>query len=101
MLSHRCLLAEPNKIADAALKAGRNEDMLPLTVAVLDSGGQLVVLNRKDACGTVRSEIAIGKASSSLGMGVGSRTLRDRLKERPAFQAAISAASDCLQCLRC
>ena len=94
MLSHRCLLADADKIADAALKAGRNEDMLPLTVAVLDSGGQLVVLKRKDACGTVRSEIAIGKASASLGMGVGSRTLRDRLNERPAFQAAISAASD-------
>ena len=92
MLSHRCLLADADKIADAALKAGRNEDMLPLTVAVLDSGGQLVVLKCKDACGTVRSEIAIGKAS--LGMGVGSRTLRDLLKERPAFQAAISAASD-------
>ena len=87
-------LANADKIADAALKAGRNEDMLPLTVAVLDSGGQLVVLKREDGCGTVRSEIAIGKASAALGMGVGSRTLRDRLKERPAFQAAISAASD-------
>lgn len=87
-------LKDADKIADGALQAGRSEDMLPLTVAVLDSGGQIVVLKREDGCGIVRAEIAIGKASAALGMGVGSRTLRDRLKERPAFQAAISAASD-------
>ncbi len=87
-------LAVADQIADGALSAARAEDMLPLTIAVLDSGGQIVVLKREDGCGIVRAEIAIGKASAALGMGVGSRTLRDRLKERPAFQAAISAASD-------
>lgn len=87
-------LTDADRITDGALHAARAESMLPLTVAVLDSGGQLVVLKREDGCGIVRAEIAIGKASAALGMGVGSRTLRDRLKERPAFQAAISAASD-------
>ena len=87
-------LAVAEEISNGALKAARAEEMLPLTVAVLDSGGQIVVLKREDGCGTVRADIAIGKASAALGMGIGSRTLRDRLKERPAFQASIAAASD-------
>ncbi len=87
-------LEAADTIATAALKAARDAGLLPLTIAVLDSGGQLVVLKREDGCGIVRSEIAIGKACAALGMGEASRTLRDRLKERPAFQAAISAASD-------
>ncbi|MGI9422295.1 MAG: GlcG/HbpS family heme-binding protein [Hyphomicrobiaceae bacterium] len=87
-------LSDATTIADAALKAGRDADLLPLTVAVLDAGGNLVVFKREDGCGIVRGDVAIGKAAAALGMGVSSRTLRDRLKERPAFQAAISAASD-------
>ena len=87
-------LADAENIADSTLKAGRDADLLPLTIAVLDAGGNLVVFKREDGCGIVRGDIAIGKAAAALGMGVSSRTLRDRLKERPAFQAAISAASD-------
>ena len=34
------------------------------------------------------------KAYAALGMGIGSRIARDRLKERIAFQAAVAAASD-------
>ena len=35
----------------------------------------------------------IGKAWGALGMGISSRTIRDRLKDRPAFQSALAAAS--------
>lgn len=87
-------LDDAEKIADAALAAARQAELLPLTVAVVDSGGQLVTFKREDGCGIVRGDIAIAKACAALGMGVSSRTLRDRLKDRPAFQAAIAAASD-------
>src|ERR1044071_2562819 len=87
-------LAVAEKIADAALNAGADAGLLPLTVAVLDVGGHLVVLKRQDGSGNLRADIAIGKAAGALGMGISSRTIRDRLKERPSFQSAIAAASD-------
>jgi uncharacterized protein GlcG (DUF336 family) len=87
-------LATADKIADVTLATGRAAGMLPLTVVVLDAGGHVVVQKREDGSGILRAEIARGKAYAALGMGVGSRILRDRLKERIAFQAAVAAASD-------
>jgi uncharacterized protein GlcG (DUF336 family) len=86
-------LAAAETIATATLAAGRAAAMLPLTVVVLDAGGHAVVLKREDGSGILRVEIATGKAYGALGMGIGSRVIRDRLRERPAFQSAIAAAS--------
>ena len=87
-------LAEAERMIDGALAAARAAELLPLTVAVLDSGGQLVAFKREDGCGVLRFDIAFGKAWGALGMGISSRTIRDRLGNRPAFQAALAAASD-------
>ena len=87
-------LAHASTIVDTALARGRAHKMLPLTVALLDAGGHLVALKREDGSGILRPEIAIGKAWSALGMGVSSRTLRDRLADRPNFVTALAAASD-------
>jgi uncharacterized protein GlcG (DUF336 family) len=80
-------------IVDAALGAGRDHRMMPLTVAVLDAGGHLMAFKREDGSGIMRPEVAIGKAYGALGMGASTRLLRDRLADRPAFQAALAAAS--------
>jgi uncharacterized protein GlcG (DUF336 family) len=87
-------LAIAERIIDGALAAAGSAKLLPLTVAVLDAGGHLVAFRRQDGSGIARGEIAIGKAAGALGMGIGSRIIRDRLRERPAFQAAIAAATD-------
>jgi uncharacterized protein GlcG (DUF336 family) len=87
-------LAQATTIVDAALAAGRTAGFEPLTVAVLDAGGHLIALKREDGSGILRPQIAIGKAWGALGMGVASRTLSQRLAERTAFQAALSAAAD-------
>ena len=86
-------LGSANKIAAAALQAGRDAEMAPLTVVVLDSGGHMVAFQREDGSGILRHDIAFGKAWGALGMGISSRTIRDRLADRPAFQGAIAAAS--------
>ncbi len=86
-------LATAEKIVDGALKAGAEAKLLPLTIAVLDAGGHIVLLKRQDGSGNFRADTAIGKAAGALGMGISSRTIRDRLKDRPAFQGAIAAAS--------
>ena len=80
-------------IVDAALAAGRAQGFLPLTVVVLDAGGHLVAAKREDGSGIMRVEIATGKAWGALGMGEATRTLRDRLADRPAFQSALAAVS--------
>jgi uncharacterized protein GlcG (DUF336 family) len=60
---------------------------------VLDAGGHLVAFNREDRSGIMRAEVAMGKAYGALGMGASTRLLRDRLADRPAFQAALAVAS--------
>ena len=86
-------LANASAIVDHALRIGRENGMLPLTVAVLDAGGNLLAFKREDGSGIMRGDIATGKAWGALGMGISSRTIRDRLHDRPAFQAALSSVS--------
>ena len=87
-------LATAEKIIDAALAARRKEGLLPLVVAVLDSGGNLVACKREDGSGVLRFDIAFGKAWASLGMGMSTRLIRDRLAQRPAFLGALASVSD-------
>ncbi|WP_088342719.1 MULTISPECIES: heme-binding protein [Rhodomicrobium] len=87
-------LAQAETIASAALAKGRELGFAPLTVAVLDAGGHIVVVKREDGSGIVRVEIARGKAWGALGMGLGSRNLAGRAAKMPAFFAALSTVSD-------
>src|SRR5213595_3063896 len=88
-------LATAEPIADAALAAGRDAQLLPLTVAVLDAGGHLVVVKREDGAGILRADVAIGKAWGALGMNASSsRALGQRLQDRPSFLAAIGMLAE-------
>lgn len=87
-------LASANAIIAQALALGRNANLLPLTVVVLDAGGKMVAMQCEDGSGIIRFEVAFGKAYGALGMGISSRLIRDRLAERPTFQSALAMASD-------
>ena len=87
-------LAQAAAILDECLAVRQKEGLLPLAVAVLDAGGQLVAFKREDGCGVLRYDIAFGKAWAALGMGMSTRLIRDRLVNRPAFQSALASASD-------
>ncbi|WP_413700897.1 GlcG/HbpS family heme-binding protein [Psychromonas sp. KJ10-10] len=80
-------------IIDKSIELGHQHGLLPLTVAILDVGGNLIALKREDGCGVMRADIAIGKAWGALGMGISSRTIRDRLADRPSFQASLASVS--------
>lgn len=82
------------RILDEAIALRRKAGLLPLAVAVLDAGGNLVAFKREDGCGVLRFDIARGKAWAALGMGMSTRAIRDRMAQRPAFQSALAAASD-------
>jgi len=86
-------LAQASVIVDVALKTGRDSNLQPLSVAVLDAGGHLVAFKREDKSGILRFDIAFGKAWGALGMGLGSRTLAGRAPKQPAFFTALAAAS--------
>ena len=86
-------LAQASTIVDVALKKGRDSNLAPLTVAVLDAGGHLVAFKREDKSGLLRYDIAYGKAWGALGMGFGSRTLAGRAAKTPQFFTMLAAAS--------
>lgn len=87
-------LATASRITDEALRLRQIHHLLPLAIAVLDAGGHTVSFRREDGCGVLRQDIAVGKAWAALGMGMATRQIRDRLANRPTFQAALAAASD-------
>lgn len=86
-------LAQASAVADAALAHAGELGLAPLTVAVLDPGGHLVVLKRQDGSGILRAEIAIAKAWGVLGMGLPARGLAERAQRAPQFFAALSVLS--------
>jgi uncharacterized protein GlcG (DUF336 family) len=86
-------LAQASTIVDVALKKARENNLAPLTVAVLDAGGHLVAFKREDKSGLLRFDIAFGKAWGALGMGFGSRTLASRAAKTPQFFTMLAAAS--------
>ncbi len=80
-----------SRIVDVALAKGKEQGFAPLTVAVLDAGGQIRVLKRGDGSSLLRPEIAVGKAFGVLALGFGGRDLARRAAKMPAF---FNAASD-------
>jgi uncharacterized protein GlcG (DUF336 family) len=82
-------LQQASLIVDAALASGESHGFQPLTVAVLDRGGQLKALKRADGSSLLRPEIAMGKAWGALGMGFGGRELAKRAGTQPAFINAL------------
>ena len=86
-------LEKANIIADKTLAKARDAKYRRMCVAVLDDGGCLKVLKREDNASILRPDIAIGKAWGAVGMGESSRSLSERLKERPAFLGALSTMS--------
>ena len=92
-MMHPLTLQVSNLIADRSLEKGRELGFAPLTVAVLDAGGQIKVLKREDGASLLRPEIAVGKAWGALGMGFGGRELARRASKMPMFFGAVSDLS--------
>jgi uncharacterized protein GlcG (DUF336 family) len=90
MPMQRLTLDAAARITDQSLEKGREMGLAPLTVAVLDGGGQLKVLKREDGASLLRPDIAAGKAWAALGMGFGGRELARRAAKAPAFFGALS-----------
>ena len=66
-------LTQAQKMIDAGLSMARQQKLGPLTLVVLNEGGQIKATASEDGSGTLRYDIALGKASAALGMGFGTR----------------------------
>jgi uncharacterized protein GlcG (DUF336 family) len=87
-------LAQAEAVASATLEHGRTIGAAPLTVAVLDAGGHLVVLKREDGSGILRPQIAQAKAWTALGMGFSSREIGRRAAAQPEFFGALASVAE-------
>jgi uncharacterized protein GlcG (DUF336 family) len=86
-------LAQANQMIEAAFLEGKKNNFKPLTVAVLDAGGAIKVLQKQDGASLLRTEIAIGKAWGALGLGEHSRTIQKMAEERPLFITSLMNVS--------
>jgi uncharacterized protein GlcG (DUF336 family) len=87
---HRLTLAQANAIIEAALAHGAGAGMKPLTVSVVDPGGNLIACARADGASNIRVKLATGKAAGALALGVSSRTIGTMAEDRPHFIAAVN-----------
>lgn len=87
-------LDQANTIIRGALDKAREMGIPPVTVVVLDEGGNLKAAQREDGASMFRFEVARGKAWASVGMDVSSRVLADRAKDNPNFFVALAATAD-------
>lgn len=83
-------LDQANAIVSAARAKGRELNLQPLTVVVLDAGGQVKAIQREDGSSLLRPEIALGKAYGALAMGLGGRELARRATAMQGFMNALS-----------
>ena len=83
-------LATARTIIATALQFGHDKGFKPLTVVVLDAGGNVVAAEREDGSSNKRFEVAFGKAHGAVSMGMGSRSLMERAEQQPYFVAAVT-----------
>jgi len=71
-------LAQAQTIVTTALAYARDHNFKPIGVAVLDVRGALKAYAAEDGATLGRAQVAMGKASGAINMGIGSRTLAKR-----------------------
>ncbi len=88
-------LDQAQTIVRKTLGMGNEMGLNPLTVAVVDDGGNLKAFAREDGPGAaLRPQIATGKAFGAVGMGMSSRALGNLSMDRPHFGVALVGASE-------
>src|SRR5512146_1414280 len=86
---NRITLDQANRIIAGIFEKGAELKLKPLSAVVLDPGGHVIAFQRQDGASTMRFEIATGKASGALALGVSSRKIGEMAAERPSFVASL------------
>ena len=83
-------LEEALSICTEALKKGRDLNLMPLTVTVIDVAGVVRATLSEEGSGLIRSDIAYAKAWTWLAFNVSSNTLRDVFEGQPRLAPAVT-----------
>lgn len=86
-------LADANTLINAAMAEGAAKGFAPLSVCVVDAGGNVQAFARGDGASMMRFEIARGKAYGCVAVGKGSRWLNAQAETRPHFLEGLSNVS--------
>ena len=76
-------LKEAQKIVEGCLNKAREENMMPVTIAVVDTRGVLVSSAMEDNSAIIRPDIAFAKAWGCFGIGFSSREIRNLIGAQP------------------
>ena len=85
-------LRRARTIIRKTLEAGRAADLKPLSVIVLDAGGNVQAFEREDGASPGRFQIAHGKAYGSVMLGMAGTAQKNRAEEQAYFITAAGAA---------
>jgi glc operon protein GlcG len=80
-----CLTHADAQTMIAAAKAEAAANKWPVTIAIVDDGGNLLHLERMDGPPALSAEVATGKARTAALMKRPSKFWEDRMKERPGM----------------
>ena len=85
-------LSKARSIVRGILKKGREMELKPLSVVVLDTGGHVKAFEREDGASPGRFEIARGKAYGAVMTGMPGSAQMARAEEQAYFMAALNGA---------
>ena len=85
-------ISKARSIIRGTLKRGREMELKPLSVVVLDAGGNVKAFEREDDASPGRFEIARGKAFGVVMTGMPGSALHARAEEQGYFVTALNGA---------
>lgn len=83
-------LRKARTIIRKALEKGRELELKPLSVVVLDAGGHVIAFEREDRAAPGRFAVAHGKAYGSVMLGMTGTAQRDRAEQQAYFMGAVN-----------
>ena len=87
-------ISKARSIIRATIKKGREMELKPLSVIVLDAGGNVKAFEREDGASPGRFQIALGKAYGVVMTGMPGSALHARAEQQPYFVDALNGAYD-------
>ena len=87
-------LRKARTIIRKTLEKGREMELKPLSVVVLDAGGHVKAFEREDGASAGRFGIAQGKAYGSIMLGIGGTAQMARAEQQAYFLASMNGLFD-------
>ncbi|MEM7500091.1 MAG: heme-binding protein [Pseudomonadota bacterium] len=80
------------RIIAGTFSKGHEMGLKPLSVVVLDAGGNVKAFERQDGASNLRFNMAYAKAYGAIGVGQGGRALMNRAESQGYFMNSLTAA---------